>query len=229
MCDYIIMSNIITHNKHSKQVKGEKILPYPKTKKDQKVLVMEGRLMPDVIDKMTIAHNTSLKDYELKVKVVATPEHLTADAQKETKATPLGVQVVNALENGPLSHAHFRPQKQMHGCESSIYENIVARKIPMKNSPWTQGLVPKYVRTVLALSLLMSSSVLAFPGAVEPTFNSTTTANPGKQALSSSKLFDSEHANSTTLSNEQVSADLAMLIESVCRFIRAVAFCVHFL
>ena len=158
------MSNIITHNKHSKQVKGEKILPYPKTKKDQEVLVMEGRLMPDVIDKMTIAHNTS------------------------------------------------------------------PRKIPMKNSPWTQGLVPKYVRTVLALSLLMSSSVLAFPEAVEPTFNSTTTANPGKPALRSlSKLFDSKRANSTTLINEQMSADLAMLLEWVCRFIRAVAFCVHFL
>ena len=56
--------------------------------------------------------------------------------------------------------------------------------------------------------------------------------SPGERALTSSKLFDSEHANSTkvndySLINEQMSADLAMLfdaVELVCTFFRAVTF-----
>jgi hypothetical protein len=61
--------------------------------------------------------------------------------------------------------------------------------------------------------------------------------SPGEQALSLSKLFDSEHANSAKVNdysiiNEQMSADLAMLydaVELVCTFIRAVAFLCTFL
>jgi hypothetical protein len=103
------MSTKITHNSQPKQVKGELMIPFPK--KDREVLVMEGRLMPDVIDKMMIAHDTSAKDYELKVKVMATPEDLKADAQKETEATPLGVQVVNAWENSGVE-VSFRDRRQ---------------------------------------------------------------------------------------------------------------------